>query len=220
MQTDSYRHKGMRRALVNLLREKGIRDPRVLAAIEAVPRHFFFEKAFVEQAYQDKAFPIGEGQTISQPYTVAFQTELLNVKAGDKVLEIGTGSGYQCTVLLQLTPHVYSIEYNRPLYEKALLFFKKYGLQPHTFHGDGSMGLPQHAPYDKIIVTAGAPGVPKALVQQLTIGGCLVIPVGNESSQKMLRITRVAENDFTKEEFTSFKFVPLLGKSGWESERF
>ncbi|WP_439882911.1 protein-L-isoaspartate(D-aspartate) O-methyltransferase [Pontibacter sp. MBLB2868] len=218
MQNDSYKHKGMRRALVNLLREKGIRDPRVLAAIEAVPRHFFFEKAFVEQAYQDKAFPIGEGQTISQPYTVAFQTELLNLKPTDKVLEIGTGSGYQCSVLLQLTPHVYTIEYNRALYEKALMFFRKYGLKPHTFHGDGSQGLPKYAPYDKIIVTAGAPGVPKALVQQLNVGGCLVIPVGSESSQKMLRITRVEPDEFTKEEFTNFKFVPLLGKSGWDSE--
>jgi protein-L-isoaspartate(D-aspartate) O-methyltransferase len=208
----------MRRALVKQLQEKGIRDPRVLAAIEAVPRHFFFEKAFLEQAYQDKAFPIGEGQTISQPYTVAFQTELLNLRPTDKVLEIGTGSGYQCSVLLQLTPHVYTIEYNRSLYEKALVFFKKYGLRPHTFHGDGSEGLPAYAPYDKIIVTAGAPGVPKSLVRQLNIGGVLVIPVGNEQSQKMMRITRVEENEFTREEFTSFKFVPLLGKSGWDAE--
>jgi protein-L-isoaspartate(D-aspartate) O-methyltransferase len=208
----------MRRALVKQLQEKGIRDPRVLVAIEAVPRHFFFEKAFLEQAYQDKAFPIGEGQTISQPYTVAFQTELLDLKPTDKVLEIGTGSGYQCSVLLQLTPHVYTIEYNRSLYEKALMFFKKYGLRPRTFHGDGSEGLPAYAPYDKIIVTAGAPGVPKSLVRQLTIGGVLVIPVGNEQSQKMMRITRVEENEFTREEFTSFKFVPLLGKSGWDTE--
>lgn len=218
MQTDTYRHKGMRRSLVNHLREKGIYDERVLAAIDAVPRHYFFDKAFVEQAYQDKAFPIGEGQTISQPYTVAFQSQLLELKSTDKVLEIGTGSGYQCSVLLQITPQVYTIEYNRPLYEKALLFFKKYGLKPHAFHGDGSLGLPQYAPYNKIIVTAGAPGIPKALVQQLTVGGCLVIPVGSESSQKMLRITRVEENEFTKEEFADFKFVPLLGKSGWDAE--
>ncbi|WP_162053851.1 protein-L-isoaspartate(D-aspartate) O-methyltransferase [Pontibacter pamirensis] len=218
METDSYRHKGMRRALIKILQEKGIRDPRVLAAIEAVPRHYFFEKAFLEQAYQDKAFPIGEGQTISQPYTVAFQTELLNLKPTDKVLEIGTGSGYQCSVLLQLTPHVYTIEYNRALYEKALLFFKKYGLKPHMFHGDGSEGLPTYAPYDKIIVTAGAPGVPKSLVRQLSVGGSLVIPVGNEKSQKMMRITQVEQNEFTKEAFSNFKFVPLLGKSGWERE--
>lgn len=219
MQTDSYRHKGMRRSLVKQLREKGIRDARVLAAIEAVPRHFFFDKAFLEQAYQDKAFPIGEGQTISQPYTVAFQTELLQLKPTDKVLEIGTGSGYQCTVLLQLTPHVYTIEYNRPLYEKSVIFFRKHGLKPHTFHGDGSQGLPAHAPFNKIIVTAGAPVVPKELLRQLTVGGVLVIPVGNEQSQRMMRITRVAENEFTKEEFTDFAFVPLLGRSGWEASR-
>ena len=218
MQEDSYRHKGMRRSLVRQLREKGIHDERVLAAIEAVPRHFFFEKAFLEQAYQDKAFPIGEGQTISQPYTVAFQTELLQVKSTDKVLEIGTGSGYQCAVLLQLTPHVYTIEFNRPLYEKAKVFFRKHGLKPQTFHGDGSEGLPQHAPYDKIIVTAGAPGVPKSLVRQLKENGVLVIPVGDEKSQKMMRITRVGDNEFVKEEFQNFKFVPLLGKSGWDAE--
>ena len=207
----------MRRALIKVLQEKGIRDPRVLAAIEAVPRHFFFEKAFLEQAYQDKAFPIGEGQTISQPYTVAFQTELMQLKPTDKVLEIGTGSGYQCAVLLQLTPHVYTIEYNRALYEKAVMFFKKYGLKPHTFHGDGSEGLPAHAPYDKIIVTAGAPGVPRSLVRQLKVGGSLIIPVGDAKSQKMMRITRVEEDEFTREEFHSFKFVPLLGSSGWDA---
>ncbi len=217
MEIDSYRHKGMRRALVNLLQDKGIRDTRVLAAIEAVPRHYFFEKAFLEQAYQDKAFPIGEGQTISQPYTVAFQTELLQLKPTDKVLEIGTGSGYQCTVLLQLIPHVYTIEYNRPLYEKAVVYFKRHGLHPHTFHGDGSQGLPAYAPYDKIIVTAGAPGIPTTLVKQLNVGGILVIPVGDEKTQKMIRIKRVAENEFTREEFHDFKFVPLLGKSGWDT---
>ena len=217
MQTDLYKHKGMRRALVKILRDKGIRDERVLAAIEAVPRHFFFEKAFVEQAYQDKAFPIGEGQTISQPYTVAFQSELLRLQPNDKVLEIGTGSGYQCSVLLQLTPHIYTIEYNRPLYEKAVRFFRTYGLKPNTFHGDGSKGLPRYAPYDKIIVTAGAPTVPKSLMKQLTVGGILVIPVGDDKRQKMLRITRVEEEEFTKEEFADFKFVPLLGKEGWNS---
>ncbi|MCC9167042.1 protein-L-isoaspartate(D-aspartate) O-methyltransferase [Pontibacter harenae] len=217
MQTDLYKHKGMRRALVKQLRDKGIRDERVLAAIETVPRHFFFEKAFVEQAYKDKAFPIGEGQTISQPYTVAFQSELLRLQPNDKVLEIGTGSGYQCCVLLQITPNVYTIEYNRPLYEKAVLFFRTYGLTPNTFHGDGSEGLPRYAPFDKIIVTAGAPTVPKSLMKQLSIGGILVIPVGDDKTQKMLRITRVEEEEFTKEEFTEFKFVPLLGKEGWNS---
>ena len=215
MEADLYKHKGMRRGLVQHLRQKGIRDERVLAAIDAVPRHFFFDKAFVEQAYQDKAFPIGEGQTISQPYTVAFQSELLRLKSTDKVLEIGTGSGYQCCVLLQITPNVYTIEYNKPLYDKARRFFAKYGLKPHTFHGDGSEGLPMHAPYDKIIVTAGAPVVPRSLLKQLNVGGILVIPVGNESSQKMLRITRTSETGFEQEEFDDFKFVPLLGREGW-----
>ncbi|MBC5773424.1 protein-L-isoaspartate(D-aspartate) O-methyltransferase [Pontibacter sp. KCTC 32443] len=217
METDLYKHKGMRRGLVQQLRQKGIRDERVLAAIETVPRHFFFDKAFVEQAYQDKAFPIGEGQTISQPYTVAFQTELLRLKPTDKVLEIGTGSGYQCCVLLQITPNVYTIEFNKPLYEKARRFFTKYGLKPYTFHGDGSEGLPMHAPYDKIIVTAGAPVVPRSLLKQLNVGGILVIPVGNESSQKMLRITRTSETGFEQEEFADFKFVPLLGREGWNA---
>lgn len=219
MQTDLYKHKGMRRALVSQLRGKGIRDERVLEAIEAVPRHFFFEKAFVEQAYQDKAFPIGEGQTISQPYTVAYQTELLKLKPTDKVLEIGTGSGYQCCILLQITPHVYTIEYNKVLYERTLRFFKKNGLKPHAFQGDGSEGLPKHAPYDKIIVTAGAPGVPKSLVKQLNVGGILIIPVGDDKTQKMLRITRTSPDEFEQEEFTDFKFVPLLGKSGWDSAK-
>jgi protein-L-isoaspartate(D-aspartate) O-methyltransferase len=219
METDLYKHKGMRRGLVQLLREKGVRDERVLKAIEAVPRHFFFEKAFVEQAYQDKAFPIGEGQTISQPYTVAFQTELLKMQPGDKVLEIGTGSGYQCSVLLQITSNVYTIEYNKNLFERTRRFFAKYGLKPHTFHGDGSEGLPQHAPYDKIIVTAGAPVVPRSLLKQLNVGGILVIPVGDENSQKMLRITRRTESEFEQEEFSDFKFVPLLGREGWDSEK-
>ena len=217
METDLYKHKGMRRALVQQLRQKGIRDERVLAAIETVPRHFFFEKAFVEQAYQDKAFPIGEGQTISQPYTVAFQSELLRLRPTDKVLEIGTGSGYQCCVLLQITPNVYTIEYNKVLYDRTRRFFAKYGLKPHAFHGDGSEGLPQHAPFDKIIVTAGAPVVPRSLLKQLNVGGILVIPVGNEQSQKMLRITRVSEEEFEREEFADFKFVPLLGREGWDA---
>lgn len=215
MLEDNYRHKGMRKGLVKIIREKGIRDEKVLKAIEQVPRHFFFEKAFLEHAYQDKAFPIGEGQTISQPYTVAYQTELLQVRPKDKVLEIGTGSGYQCCVLLALTPHVYTIEYNRVLYLKALQMFGLMNLKPHTFCGDGSLGLPRFAPYDRILVTAGSPGIPQSLVNQLKIGGILVIPVGDTTMQKMIRITKVEENEYTKEEFEHFKFVPLLGKSGW-----
>ncbi|WP_205500771.1 protein-L-isoaspartate(D-aspartate) O-methyltransferase [Rufibacter psychrotolerans] len=216
MLIDSYRHKGMRKSLVRIVQEKGIKDRRVLEAIEQVPRHFFFEKAFLEQAYQDKAFPIGEGQTISQPYTVAYQTELLEVEPQDKVLEVGTGSGYQCSILLQLTPHVYTIEYNEVLYQKAKKQFQLMGLTPATFLGDGSEGLPQHAPFHKILVTAGAPIIPKSLLRQLTVGGKLVIPVGDTATQKMLRITRVGEEEFTKEEFDNFKFVPLLGKQGWK----
>ena len=215
MFTDSYKHKGMRNGLVRLIREKGIRDERVLQAVAEVPRHFFFEKAFLEHAYQDKAFPIGEGQTISQPYTVAYQTELLEVKPTDKVLEIGTGSGYQCWILLKLTPHVYTIEYNKNLYQKAEKFFKAMNLAPKTFLGDGSLGLPAHAPFDKILVTAGAPVIPKTLLSQLKVGGILVIPVGDATNQKMIRVTRVEADEFTREEFDNFKFVPLLGKSGW-----
>ena len=215
MHTDSYRHKGMRKVLVKLLKEKGIKDEAVLRAIGTVPRHYFFEKMFLEHAYQDKAFPIGEGQTISQPYTVAYQTELLELKPTDKVLEIGTGSGYQCCVLLEITPHVYTIEYNKVLFRKAVQFFEKMNLHPHTFCGDGSEGLPQFAPFDKILVTAGAPVIPKSLVSQLSIGGALVIPVGDEQTQKMVRVVRVTNDEFTREVFDNFKFVPLLGKSGW-----
>ncbi len=216
MHTDSYRHKGMRKVLVKLLKEKGIKDELVLQAIAKVPRHFFFEKMFLEHAYQDKAFPIGEGQTISQPYTVAYQTELLQLKPTDKVLEIGTGSGYQCCILLEITPHVYTIEYNEVLFRKALDFFKKNHLNPHTYCGDGSEGLPSEAPFDKILVTAGAPVIPKNLINQLKIGGALVIPVGDEQSQKMVRVVRETEDEFTREVFDNFKFVPLLGKSGWK----
>lgn len=218
IQEDSYRHKGMRRALVRLLTEKGIRDPRVLEAIMRIPRHFFFEKAFLEHAYQDKAFPIGEGQTISQPYTVAFQTELLNLKPGDKVLEIGTGSGYQCCVLLEMGVKVYTIEYIQKLHERSKAMLGYMGYSGALFvHGDGSRGLPSYAPYDKIIVTAGAPTVPHALLQQLRIGGVLVIPVGDEKEQKMLRLTKESSNKIRKEEFSGFSFVKLRGAQGWDA---
>lgn len=205
----------MRRGLVKLLKEKGIKSDKVLNAIGKVPRHFFFENAFIEHAYQDKAFPIGEGQTISQPYTVAFQTELLDIQEGDKVLEIGTGSGYQACVLLELKAKVYTIEYNKFLYDKARRFLPLINYKPHFFLGDGSKGLPGYAPFDKIIVTAGAPNVPHALVEQLRENGSLIIPVGDNKLQKMLRIKKNKDNKLVKEEFDHFSFVPLLGKHGW-----
>ena len=220
LQEDSYRHMGMRRALVRTLTEIGIRDPRVLNAIMKIPRHFFFEKAFLEHAYQDKAFPIGEGQTISQPYTVAFQTELLALQPGDKVLEIGTGSGYQCCVLLEMGVKVYTIEYIQKLHERArgMLNLMGYKAGVNFFHGDGSRGLPSQAPFDKIIVTAGAPTVPTALLQQLRIGGVLVIPVGDERQQTMLRLTKESDTKIRKEEFTGFSFVKLRGAQGWDAQ--
>ncbi len=212
---DSYRHRGMRRQLVKTVVSKGIKDENVLAAIGKIPRHFFFENALVEHAYEDKAFPIGSGQTISQPYTVAFQSELLQIKAGDKVLEIGTGSGYQSIVLLELGARVYTIEYQKALYERTKVFLPQLGYKPNFFYGDGSKGLPIHAPYDKIIVTAGAPSVPDALIDQLNIGGVLVIPVGDQKTQQMLRITKVSQTKVRSEEFQDFRFVPLLGNKGW-----
>lgn len=212
---DSYRHKGMRRQLVKVVQGKGIKDERVLAAIGKIPRHFFFENALVEHAYEDKAFPIGAGQTISQPYTVAFQTELLQLKPGDKVFEIGTGSGYQSIVLLELDAEVFTIEYQKELYERTSHFLPQMGYKPNFFYGDGSQGMPRFAPYDKIIVTAGAPMVPDALIDQLRVGGILVIPVGDAKTQQMLRITKTAENKVRTETFTNFKFVPLLGADGW-----
>lgn len=212
---DNYKQRGLRNKLVGILKKKGISDGRVLAAIGKVPRHLFFDNALLEHAYQDKAFPIGEGQTISQPYTVAFQTEKLEIRPGDKILEIGTGSGYQACILLELGAHVYTIEYNRRLYEMTRTFLPQMGYKPYFFYGDGSKGLPSKAPFDKIIVTAGAPVIPTALTDQLTEGGILVIPVGDREKQKMVRIRRRG-GSLVKEEFDNFAFVPLLGEEGWE----
>jgi protein-L-isoaspartate(D-aspartate) O-methyltransferase len=212
---DNYKQRGLRNKLVKKLQEKGISDSRVLDAIGKVPRHAFFDDALLNHAYEDKAFPIGEGQTISQPFTVAFQSEKLKIKAGDKVLEIGTGSGYQAAVLLEMGAKVYTIEYNKKLYERTRDFLPLLGYKPYFFFGDGSKGIPAKAPYDKIIVTAGAPVVPTALTDQLAEGGILLIPVGNRESQKMLRITKV-KGELKKEEFDSFAFVPLLGEQGWK----
>ena len=214
MLEDNYKQRGLRNKLVKNLQKKGISEPAVLAAIAKVPRHFFFENALLDHAYQDKAFPIGEGQTISQPYTVAFQTEKLEIRPGDKVLEIGTGSGYQACILLELGAKVYTIEYNRKLFEATKQMLPEMGYKPYFFHGDGSKGLPSKAPFDKIIVTAGAPVIPNALTDQLADGGILIIPVGDRESQKMVRI-RKKGNQLFKEEFANFAFVPLLGEQGW-----
>jgi protein-L-isoaspartate(D-aspartate) O-methyltransferase len=211
---DNYRQRGLRNKLVRKIAEKGITDERVLSAIGRVPRHAFFENALLEHAYQDKAFPIGEGQTISQPYTVAFQTEKLEIRPGLKVLEIGTGSGYQACVLLEMGARVYTIEYNRVLFERTRDFLPLLGYKPYFFHGDGSKGLPAKAPFDRIIVTAGAPIVPQSLTDQLAEGGILVIPVGNREKQVMLRITK-RNGKLLTEEYDNFAFVPLLGKEGW-----
>lgn len=212
---DNYREKGARKKLVQLLESKGIQDKRVLKAIGTVPRHFFFDETFWGQAYRDIAFPIGDEQTISQPYTVAYQSELLHVKKGDKVLEIGTGSGYQTCILLELGAEVYTIERQENLYNRAIQVLPYMGYKPYFFLGDGSAGIPQHAPYDKIIVTAGAPFVPEVMLKQLKLGGILVIPVGDEESQKMVTVLRVGENEFERIELDTFRFVPLVGDKAW-----
>lgn len=211
---DDYKQRGLRNLMVRKIAQKGIKNGAVLDALNRVPRHFFFDNALLEHAYQDKAFPIGEGQTISQPYTVAFQTEKLEVFAGCKVLEIGTGSGYQACVLLELGARVYTIEYNRVLYEHTRRFLPKMGYRPNFFFGDGSKGLPSHAPFDRILVTAGAPVVPAALIEQLAENGIMVIPVGNRERQTMQRITKKAGRVHT-ESLDTFAFVPLLGEEGW-----
>lgn len=208
---DTYVHKGLRKQLVQTLREKGIKDERVLAAIEAIPRHFFLDPAFERQAYEDRAFPITAGQTISQPYTVAYQTQLLEIKKFDKVLEIGTGSAYQACVLGELGVSLYTIERQRALYDYVGQFFfiKKY-LNIKRFYGDGFEGLPSYAPFDKIIITCGAPFIPPKLINQLKPGGIMVIPVGEGDHQKMLRVTKDAQGNVREEETGDFSFVPML----------
>lgn len=218
MLEDNYKQRGLRNKLIKKLRLKGITDEAVLAAIGKVPRHVFFDDALLAHAYEDKAFPIGEGQTISQPYTVAFQSEKLEVKPRQKVLEIGTGSGYQAAILLELGAKVYTIEFNRKLFEKTKAFLPMLGYHPYFFHGDGSKGIPAKAPFDKIIVTAGAPVVPSALTDQLSENGILIIPVGDRDSQRMIKLTK-KNGKLLKEEFNQFAFVPLLGESGWDSRK-
>lgn len=207
---DTSKHQGLRNQLVKLLKEKGITDTNVLDAINKIPRHLFLDSGFEQYAYQDKAFPIGAGQTISQPYTVAFQTQLLEVKKEHKILEIGTGSGYQTAVLCTMGAKVYSIERQNELFKTTSLLLPKLGIRPkHLSFGDGYKGLPSYAPYDSIIVTAGAPIIPKPLMAQLKIGGRLVIPLGDKE-QIMTLLIRESETKFVKHEFGEFRFVPLL----------
>ena len=212
---DNYREQGARKRLVEILRKKGIEDEQVLAAIGKVPRHYFFDETFWNQAYKDIAFPIGEGQTISQPYTVAYQTQLLHIRKGDKVLEIGTGCGYQTCILMELGAKVFTIERQEKLYERTIQVLPYMGYKPKFFLGDGSIGIATDAPYDKIIVTAGAPTVPEVLLKQLNIGGILVIPVGDEQSQKMVTVLKTAENDYERHVLDTFRFVPLVGDRAW-----
>ncbi len=213
---DTYRHKGLRKKLIELLREKGITDKNALTAINNIPRHFFLDSAFDEIAYEDRAFPISEGQTISQPYTVAYQTQLLQVKPFEKILEIGTGSVYQATVLAEMGATVYTIERQKKLFEntKKFIFKTKY---PNIkfFYGDGYEGLPTYGPFDKVIITAAAPFIPPKLIQQLKPGGKMVIPVDEGEHQRMLRITKNADGNTFEEAFENFSFVPMLtGKNG------
>lgn len=208
---DTYQHKGLRKQLVQILRDKGITDENVLSAINNIPRHYFLDSAFDKIAYEDRAFPIGEGQTISQPYTVAYQTQLLNIKPNEKVLEIGTGSVYQASVLAEMGARVFTIERQKKLYDnhKNFVFKTKY---PNIkfFYGDGFEGLPAYAPFDKVIITAAAPFIPPKLIDQMKIGGIMVIPVDEEDVQRMLRITKMPDGSLKEESFEQFSFVPML----------
>lgn len=209
---DTHKHQGLRNQLVKTLVDKGIKDKNVLDAIAKIPRHLFMDSGFVDFAYQDKAFPISAEQTISQPYTVAFQSELLQIKPNAEILEIGTGSGYQTAVLLEMEAKVYTIERQKELFKKTKLFLPKIGYNPKkVIFGDGYKGLPENAPFDGIIVTAGAPFVPNPLLAQLKVGGRLVIPVGDEE-QIMTLFIRTSEKDFEKHELGAFRFVPMLKK--------
>jgi len=211
MMTDSMRHQGMRKKLVEEIKQKGIADEKVLDAIGRIPRHFFMDNAFLEFAYQDKAFPIGSGQTISQPYTVAYQTQLLLLNKGEKVLEIGTGSGYQTAVLCELGARVYSIERHRELYERTKKLLGGMNYHPKLFFGDGFNGQPSFAPFDKILITCGAPDVPEGLLKQLKNGGIMVAPIGVKE-QVMYTILKKSDTEFEKIELDRFRFVPMLEK--------
>ena len=213
---DSYQHKGLRKKLMDLLREKGISDEHVLQAMNNIPRHYFLDSAFDKIAYEDRAFPISEGQTISQPYTVAYQTQLLQVKPNDKILEIGTGSIYQATVLAEMGAKVFTIERQKKLFDKTKeFFFKNQYPNLKFFYGDGYEGLPTYALFDKVIITAAAPLIPPKLIAQLKAGGKMVIPVDEDHHQRMLRITKNEDGTTTEESFENFSFVPMLsGRNG------
>jgi len=208
---DSYLHKGLRKKLVDQIKEKGITDQAVLDAILRVPRHFFLDSAFEKQAYEDRAFPIGQEQTISQPYTVAYQTQLLQVKPFEKILEVGTGSAYQASVLAELKAKVYSIERQKKLYEsnKEFAYLKKYPTL-QLFYGDGFEGLPTYAPFDKVLITAAAPFIPEKLIAQLKPGGMMVLPLDEEDMQRMHRVTKMSDGSLVEEKFDQFSFVPML----------
>ncbi len=208
---DSYRHKGLRQKLIDQLREKGITEERILDVMNQIPRHYFLDSAFDQVAYEDKAFPITEGQTISQPYTVAYQTQLLNVKPFEKVLEIGTGSGYQAMVLAGIGAQVFTIERQKKLFDehRGFILRSKYPSIKY-FYGDGFEGLPTFAPFDKVLITAAAPFIPPRLIEQLKTGGQMVIPVGEGAVQQMLRLTKNADGTYSEEVFDNFSFVPML----------
>jgi protein-L-isoaspartate(D-aspartate) O-methyltransferase len=207
---DTYRHKGLRQKLIDSLKDKGIENQDVLEAMNRIPRHLFMDSSFINHSYADKAFPISAGQTISQPYTVAFQTELLQVQKHQKILEIGTGSGYQTAVLVELGARVYTIERIRELYQTAREHLLSMGYKPGFYYGDGYLGLPSFAPFDRILVTAGANDVPEKLLDQMAIGGRMVIPVGDKFGQKMILIERLDEEEYKRSEHGHFSFVPLL----------
>jgi len=212
---DTYRHKGLRKQLIESLRQKQISDEAVLRAMDKIPRHIFLDSSFLEFAYQDKPFPIGSGQTISQPYTVAFQTQLLTIKKGLKVLEIGTGSAYQASVLAEMGAKVYSIERQRKLFIKTKAFVQQHlPYKLNLFLGDGNDGLPAYAPFDRILITAAAPEIPQPLLDQLKPGGIMVIPLGAGDQQDMLRIIKQENAETIKEQHGAFRFVPLLGNIG------
>lgn len=213
---DNYRHKGMRQQLVQALRDSGFRDERILSAINEVPRHVFLDSSFVEFAYSDQAFPIGSGQTISQPSTVAFQTFLLEVEKGMKVLEIGTGSGYQACVLSALGARVFTIERQRNLYFKTREVLERLPYRVKCFLGDGYEGLPNYQPFDRVIITAAAPSIPPKLIEQLKTGGMMVVPLDNPvaEGQTMMRITKMEDGSLKRESFGDYKFVPMLTGTG------